>query len=98
MVPVLSAQITVVLPNVSTTALRLIMIPSRISFQAPNAINVVKATGISSGKIDIAKVKPTKRLSIIRSEEHTSELQSRENLVCRLLLEKKKKKSQYFKY
>src|SRR5690606_19468946 len=28
---------------------------------------------------------------LIRSEEHTSELQSRENLVCRLLLEKKKK-------
>src|SRR5690606_39918166 len=27
-----------------------------------------------------------------RSEEHTSELQSRENLVCRLLLEKKKEK------
>src|SRR5690606_41726298 len=27
-----------------------------------------------------------------RSEEHTSELQSRENLVCRLLLEKKKRK------
>src|SRR5690606_32392167 len=27
---------------------------------------------------------------IARSEEHTSELQSRENLVCRLLLEKKK--------
>src|SRR5690606_41368931 len=27
-----------------------------------------------------------------RSEEHTSELQSREKLVCRLLLEKKKKK------
>src|SRR5690606_27020619 len=29
-----------------------------------------------------------------RSEEHTSELQSRENLVCRLLLEKKKKTHQ----
>src|SRR6266700_8288909 len=28
-----------------------------------------------------------------RSEEHTSELQSRENLVCRLLLEKKKTKT-----
>src|SRR5690606_41858805 len=27
--------------------------------------------------------------SLVRSEEHTSELQSRENLVCRLLLEKK---------
>src|SRR5690606_40902543 len=31
------------------------------------------------------------RVSISRSEEHTSEVQSRENLVCRLLLEKKKK-------
>src|SRR5690606_40935205 len=29
--------------------------------------------------------------SLDRSEEHTSELQSREKLVCRLLLEKKKK-------
>src|SRR2546430_4313544 len=29
-----------------------------------------------------------------RSEEHTSELQSQSNLVCRLLLEKKKKESQ----
>src|SRR2546430_5418107 len=30
--------------------------------------------------------------SATRSEEHTSELQSQSNLVCRLLLEKKKKK------
>src|SRR2546429_1794403 len=30
---------------------------------------------------------------IVRSEEHTSELQSRLHLVCRLLLEKKKKKA-----
>src|SRR2546427_1806459 len=29
---------------------------------------------------------------VMRSEEHTSELQSQSNLVCRLLLEKKKKK------
>src|SRR2546430_8949285 len=29
---------------------------------------------------------------LVRSEEHTSELQSQSNLVCRLLLEKKKKK------
>src|SRR5690606_42151955 len=34
-------------------------------------------------------VRPRRR----RSEEHTSELQSRENLVCRLLLEKKKKEN-----
>src|SRR5438270_1409935 len=31
------------------------------------------------------------RLDSVRSEEHTSELQSQSNLVCRLLLEKKKK-------
>src|SRR2546430_9164835 len=31
----------------------------------------------------------------LRSEEHTSELQSQSNLVCRLLLEKKKKKTKY---
>src|SRR6266511_5632659 len=35
---------------------------------------------------------PPRRSWRRRSEEHTSELQSRENLVCRLLLEKKKKK------
>src|SRR5438445_6047759 len=33
-------------------------------------------------------------LLAMRSEEHTSELQSRQYLVCRLLLEKKKKKKQ----
>src|SRR2546430_10692466 len=34
-----------------------------------------------------------KGLDFLRSEEHTSELQSQSNLVCRLLLEKKKKTS-----
>src|SRR5438874_5345265 len=33
-----------------------------------------------------------------RSEEHTSELQSRRDLVCRLLLEKKKKKTTHTNY
>src|SRR3712207_8629557 len=32
-----------------------------------------------------------RRVLLVRSEEHTSELQSRQYLVCRLLLEKKKK-------
>src|SRR5215510_16487682 len=41
----------------------------------------------------LAPVLPVRRLTRIgpRSEEHTSELQSRGHLVCRLLLEKKKK-------
>src|SRR3712207_6967604 len=36
--------------------------------------------------------------AIARSEEHTSELQSRQYLVCRLLLEKKKKKHNKHNY
>src|SRR5690349_22151824 len=34
----------------------------------------------------------------LRSEEHTSELQSRRDLVCRLLLEKKKKKKNKYNH
>src|SRR2546425_8315591 len=40
---------------------------------------------------DLAKSEP--RFARLRSEEHTSELQSLAYLVCRLLLEKKKKRS-----
>src|SRR5206468_8948346 len=45
------------------------------------------------------KVAHHERLAVAhrRSEEHTSELQSRSDLVCRLLLEKKKKKTKYKK-
>src|SRR5262245_62464683 len=38
---------------------------------------------------------PSRSPSHARSEEHTSELQSLRHLVCRLLLEKKKKKTSY---
>src|SRR5690606_41799311 len=41
-----------------------------------------------------AAARPGARRAHPRSEEHTSELQSRENLVCRLLLEKKKQPCQ----
>src|SRR3712207_7854130 len=37
--------------------------------------------------------RPQERHDAQRTEEHTSELQSRQNLVCRLLLEKKKNKT-----
>src|SRR5436305_7896359 len=42
--------------------------------------------------------RPARRRCPARSEEHTSELQSRPHLVCRLLLEKKKKLSQVLKH
>src|SRR2546430_6980579 len=38
-------------------------------------------------------IRDREKLTGLRSEEHTSELQSQSNLVCRLLLEKKKKKT-----
>src|SRR5258707_11575325 len=38
------------------------------------------------------------KMQLVRSEEHTSELQSRQYLVCRLLLEKKKKIKLITKY
>src|SRR5205085_12454328 len=40
------------------------------------------------------EITPRSIKEALRSEEHTSELQSQSNLVCRLLLEKKKKKKQ----
>src|SRR5256885_3151307 len=42
-------------------------------------------------RTDESKLAPSATLRYTRSEEHTSELQSPCNLVCRLLLEKKKK-------
>src|SRR3989442_10770347 len=42
-----------------------------------------------------ARIVRDARLGPARSEEHTSELQSRPHLVCRLLLEKKKKHNQH---
>src|SRR5438874_13264016 len=52
------------------------------------------ALPISSGyflaNLQDANAEPLKELNEQRSEEHTSELQSRRDLVCRLLLEKKK--------
>src|SRR5690606_41427363 len=49
--------------------------------------------GADATSIEAPPVSPNAKSGQIaapRSEEHTSELQSRENLVCRLLLEKKK--------
>src|SRR5688572_32015345 len=45
----------------------------------------------------VPAISPTNSPGSSRSEEHTSELQSQSNLVCRLLLEKKKKKKTHSK-
>src|SRR5690606_40080896 len=59
--------------------------------------HILIATGRSANtaalELEKAGVNTSKgSVPVDRSEEHTSELQSRENLVCRLLLEKKKMK------
>src|SRR5690606_37090393 len=55
----------------------------------PKSGNWMDSVKITMGFLELAAA--LKFISNIdRSEEHTSELQSRENLVCRLLLEKKK--------
>src|SRR5688572_33347006 len=53
------------------------------TLQEPSATSSPARNGINSRTASGTKA---------RSEEHTSELQSQSNLVCRLLLEKKKKK------
>src|SRR5690606_40462583 len=53
-------------------------------------VNVIDTTDPTIDAIADQTVNGDAACMGIRSEEHTSELQSRENLVCRLLLEKKK--------
>src|SRR2546430_12021119 len=54
------------------------------------------AMGCGTSRIVIhPALRPSSRSAVSRSEEHTSELQSQSNLVCRLLLEKKKQRANY---
>src|SRR5436309_11932236 len=65
--------------------------PARLHRQAAQ-VDVVASQDDLLGRAAPDGGRPARRRR--RSEEHTSELQSRENLVCRLLLEKKKTTSQ----
>src|SRR2546422_6674868 len=59
----------------------------------PIASNTAMSFALSVTVIDRTTRMFNPATNVIRSEEHTSELQSRLHLVCRLLLEKKKKKN-----
>src|SRR5438046_7616309 len=64
---------------------------SRVTFQTPEPVPAPQAGAVLEAILE------SQGLVIVqtgRSEEHTSELQSLTNLVCRLLLEKKKNKQQ----
>src|SRR5690606_35689139 len=64
-----------------------VMLPSAVRYHA-DRVEVGRAAREAASLDPFNTLVSIKRL--MRSEEHTSELQSRENLVCRLLLEKKK--------
>src|SRR2546422_8572318 len=51
--------------------------------------------GLPASDFEGMALRCVRGVDLLRSEEHTSELQSRLHLVCRLLLEKKKKKIEY---
>src|SRR2546429_8838690 len=59
---------------------------------APHTHGELLKLGIQVSQATLAQTRRPVRHSANRSEEHTSELQSRLHLVCRLLLEKKKQK------
>src|SRR3712207_3880280 len=59
---------------------------------AQSQMDLLKVSHIVFTFTSLFKVASLRPVKVIRSEEHTSELQSRQYLVCRLLLEKKKKK------
>src|SRR3712207_9167807 len=73
------------------------LFPYTTLFRSKAATSAAHPAWLSSpmvgGNAMIEAAKITGITPAMRSEEHTSELQSRQYLVCRLLLEKKKKKN-----
>src|SRR5438034_7871486 len=61
-----------------------------MKIRPPNDVGIWAAFSVSN--CGYRAPNPSASAPIARSEEHTSELQSHSDLVCRLLLEKKKKK------
>src|SRR3712207_8396558 len=57
----------------------------------PDGGFLLPATTVNEPSFDVPFTRTTEFRHMTRSEEHTSELQSRQYLVCRLLLEKKNK-------
>src|SRR5437870_9066430 len=68
------------------------LFPYTTLFRSCESTRVLKLFDLESGNFQHGSDVWYSVLKITRSEEHTSELQSRGHLVCRLLLEKKKKR------
>src|SRR5258707_8428077 len=66
------------------------LFPYTTLFRSPCLAGAVNAACVDGGVAVLVCETDTICAASVRSEEHTSELQSRQYLVCRLLLEKKK--------
>src|SRR2546430_8912482 len=80
-----------------TTLFRSWAIDARVNRRAASVLGALDTAGsiylqerLHDVRIALKKFRYALEISFERSEEHTSELQSQSNLVCRLLLEKKK--------
>src|SRR2546430_12060186 len=80
-----------------TTLFRSIPLVSPTARQVNEARTLSPISSSSGSVTDVPSCQPSRSPSKkrLRSEEHTSELQSQSNLVCRLLLEKKNIKTVY---
>src|SRR2546429_5360038 len=67
------------------------LFPYTTLFRSPVTAAFMEVSGVRKSCVMESSRADFNRSPCLRSEEHTSELQSRLHLVCRLLLEKKKK-------
>src|SRR2546426_2257148 len=88
----------VTMPSMSLTTWIRVLSSKVVSIRSSNASTVaflypaeLEPAGLIATSLELPK-KSLRYVSGVRSEEHTSELQSPCNLVCRLLLEKKNKR------
>src|SRR5690242_21572305 len=74
----------------STAVLFVVSLRRKHRFRPPRKVNAILAFCIAQTRSSRSV------LRTVRSEQHTSELQSHGNLVCRLLLEKKNESGHYY--
>src|SRR3712207_8307263 len=84
--------------DTATTEIYTLSLHDALPISGDSTVSATTSTGTSRMRISVSafgRFSGNRRLrlrpgGVVRSEEHTSELQSRQYLVCRLLLEKKK--------
>src|SRR5690625_6597488 len=74
-----------------TKQVKRVFIESKKRYGSPKITKILNQEGIHTTEKNVSRIMRENNMRSKRSEEHTSELQSRGHTVCRLLLEKKNK-------